>query len=160
ERSELGAMITPGYAPIEQYASAVPQGPWTDIYALGATLYWLLTGHKPPEAPERLGDPDPLPSAESMCKGRYSAQFLRALASMLITAYYNLAETQERLAATEVRNLEDLAQATAGRISQVLAASRSLADYVGTDDDFVDYLSRPTPAATGAILAKLDGLVK
>src|SRR5207237_10592190 len=71
------------YAPIEQYASAVPQGPWTDMYALGATLYWLLTGHKPPEAPERLADPDPLPSAESMCKGRYSAQFLRAIDWML-----------------------------------------------------------------------------
>jgi len=46
----LNAMLTPGYAPIEQYSVKGRQGPWTDIYALAATFYYLLTAQIPPEA--------------------------------------------------------------------------------------------------------------
>ena len=63
ERHDLGTVVTPGYGPIEQYAGGGRQGPWTDIYAMGATLFWLVTGKKPYDAPARLEDPDPLPSA-------------------------------------------------------------------------------------------------
>jgi uncharacterized protein (TIGR02145 family) len=41
------AMLTPGYAPIEQYSDRAQRGPFTDIYALGATTYFMLTGDKP-----------------------------------------------------------------------------------------------------------------
>lgn len=45
------AIVTPGYSPKEQYALDVDrQGAWSDIYALGATLYFLVTGHSPPDA--------------------------------------------------------------------------------------------------------------
>jgi len=61
------------------------------------------------------------------------AMVATALAPMLITAYYNLSATQAHIAAVELRNLEQLAQSTAGRLSQLLGDSRNLADYVGTD---------------------------
>ena len=65
----------------------------------------------------------------------------------------------DHVAAVELRNLEQIAQSTAGRIGQLIGDSRNLAKYVGTDDDFVAYLARPTKAGTSAILAKLEGLV-
>ena len=42
-----------GFAPVEQYMTR-GQGPWTDVYALSATVYYCLTGKVPPMAPERL----------------------------------------------------------------------------------------------------------
>ncbi|HET9651074.1 MAG TPA: serine/threonine-protein kinase, partial [Usitatibacter sp.] len=69
EKSEIGMVVTPGYGPIEQYAGGGRQGPWTDIYSLGATLFWLVTGKKPVDAPSRLADPDPQPRAEDLCRG-------------------------------------------------------------------------------------------
>jgi formylglycine-generating enzyme required for sulfatase activity/predicted Ser/Thr protein kinase len=47
------AILTPGFAPIEQYSNRAKRGTFTDIYALGATLYFLLTGHKPIAATDR-----------------------------------------------------------------------------------------------------------
>jgi serine/threonine protein kinase/TM2 domain-containing membrane protein YozV len=49
----MDAVLTPGYAPLEQYSSRARFGPPLDIYALGATLYHLLTGKIPPSAPDR-----------------------------------------------------------------------------------------------------------
>ena len=46
-------VLTPGYAPLEQYAQQARRGPFTDIYALAATIYHLATGEQPPAATDR-----------------------------------------------------------------------------------------------------------
>ncbi len=79
QNAEVGTVVTPGYAALEQYAGGGRQGPWTDIYAMGATLFWLVTGKKPFEAPARLVSPDPQPSVELLGHGKYSEQFLKAI---------------------------------------------------------------------------------
>lgn len=53
----LSAVLTPGFAPFEQYSTRGNQGPWTDVYGCAATLYFLVTGQAPPEASIRLEDP-------------------------------------------------------------------------------------------------------
>lgn len=75
----FAALLTPGYAPFEQYvATARNQGPWTDIYALGATVYELISGQLPPEAPERAMTDKCVPAME-IGKGSYRPEFLAAI---------------------------------------------------------------------------------
>ncbi|MBI3797876.1 MAG: protein kinase [Deltaproteobacteria bacterium] len=56
----LTAIRTPGFAPYEQEVGG-KQGPWTDIYACGATLYFLLSGRIPPPASDRKGRDELVP---------------------------------------------------------------------------------------------------
>ena len=50
----LTTMVSPGFAPFEQYVSkSDKQGPWTDIYGLGATMYRSIIGVSPAEAMDR-----------------------------------------------------------------------------------------------------------
>ncbi len=252
-QQDADVAITPGYAPIEQYEDG-EQGAWTDIYAFGATLYWLVVGKKPPEAPDRQmavlrGQPDPLMPAAQAAHGRqnppFSAQFyqaidwalqldararprdiaewrkalfaahtsslglkeallasdgservhasrwarfkarawlvlrdvvqptswplavkmtlamgLTALLPMIITAYYNLQVNIDTMSRTELSNMEQLAQATAGRVAQLIRDSQNLARVVGTDTDFVHFLARPDEPGRRTMQAKVDALVR
>lgn len=64
ERSRsLSVVLTPGFAPYEQYHKRGKQGPWTDIYSCGATLYNMVTGKVPPEAIERKEEDELVPPA-------------------------------------------------------------------------------------------------
>ncbi|MCH5273250.1 MAG: serine/threonine protein kinase [Lachnospiraceae bacterium] len=54
QSKSLSVILKQGFAPLEQYQRRGKQGPWTDIYALGATLFYLLTGTVMDDATERL----------------------------------------------------------------------------------------------------------
>jgi hypothetical protein len=79
ERSHtLTGVLTPQYAPIEQYALDGKQGPWSDIYSAAAVLHHAITGKPPPDAAARVGvDPyQPLADTEH---DRYDRPFLAAV---------------------------------------------------------------------------------
>lgn len=57
----LDVVLKHGFAPKEQYTRRGRQGPYTDIYALGATFYFALTGKRPPDSVERLDEDELIP---------------------------------------------------------------------------------------------------
>lgn len=77
--TELTAIVTPGYAPFEQSHSHGNQGPWSDLYAIGAVLYWIVTGQRPVEAAARVRRDVMAPASQIGDPSRYSAGLLQAI---------------------------------------------------------------------------------
>jgi len=77
--SELTAIVTPGYAPIEQYHTQGKQGPWSDLYAFGGVLYWMLTGKRPMEAAARVRQDVFPPAVQTADRSRYGVELLTAV---------------------------------------------------------------------------------
>ena len=82
ETKSLTSILTPGYAPLEQYSGEGKQGPWTDLYAMGGVLYRAVADKNPPDAVSRIrGDSlaTGVGAGLAAARGKYSEPFLRAI---------------------------------------------------------------------------------
>jgi len=74
----MTSVLTPQYAPIEQFALDGNQGPWSDIYSAAAVLHHAIAGVPPPEAAGRVGRDSYRPLAETQA-GLFDQTFLAAV---------------------------------------------------------------------------------
>jgi len=74
----ITSLATPGYAPYEQYSTHAEQGPSSDIYGFAATLYKVVTGKRPLDAPSRVLDDTQL-KAKNIASGQYDENILNAI---------------------------------------------------------------------------------
>ena len=84
KHSKSMAPYTMGYAPMEQVSDEGELGPWTDIYALGAVLWRVISGQNPVDVHKRLTavvkrKPDPMIPAIEVGAGEYSVNFLKVI---------------------------------------------------------------------------------
>ncbi|MES1978146.1 MAG: protein kinase [Pseudomonadota bacterium] len=75
---DMTNIVSPGFAPFEQYHSQGNQGPWTDVYSLGAVMYWMVTGHKPLESASRVKQ-DKMPRAVDAGHSFFCVPLLKAI---------------------------------------------------------------------------------
>ena len=151
----LTAILKPAYAPIEQYAEAgsVKQGPWTDIYALGATLHYLLLNRPPPPATTRAIHDEASGLSTEHCPG-CSEDFLRTIDWML--APRPLDRPQSVAALREV--LEGRAAPPRRRVDDALQVSQwDRTVMVGSKVAAPASAARDEVAASGLLDLDLDG---
>ena len=74
----MTSVLTPGFAPLEQYSKDGNQGPWTDIYSLAAVFYRAVIGDNPPDVVTRLKE-DPVPTTLRGARTRFSDVILRGI---------------------------------------------------------------------------------
>lgn len=74
-RRQSSQVVTPGFAPVEQYYSSGYVGPWSDVYAIGATMRSCIEGKPPPSAIERHAQDSMKPIA-SLYRKQYPAYLL------------------------------------------------------------------------------------
>lgn len=99
ESKTVSVVLKHGFAPPEQYVSKGKFGPWTDIYALGATLYKSVTGTMPVESVGRIVDDGLVPPSEINpdIPKSLSDAIMKAMAIKAPDRYQNIAEFRDAL---------------------------------------------------------------
>ena len=95
----LSVILKPGYAPEEQYRRRGVQGPWTDIYAICATMYRCISGKRPDDALERLAEDETeeLCTIAPACPKHLSDVIMKGLSVRQKDRYQSIEELREDL---------------------------------------------------------------
>lgn len=148
----LTGIVKQGYSPQEQYANDPrAQGPWSDIYALGATLYRCVTGRTPDEATLRMLD-DPLRPASDLRLEGYRAGFLAAIDRSM-----SLRPKDRPQTIGELRGLLT-ALGPSGATEFAPAAEKALAQPPAASGGWSRIGSAPPPATPSRLAHKLASL--
>ncbi|WP_432627733.1 protein kinase domain-containing protein [Brotaphodocola sp.] len=110
QKMDMTTVLTPGYAPPEQYSTGAKQGAWTDLYAVGATTYYALTGIKPEESTDREQEDHVIPPHEvdAEIPLELSNTIMRAMAVKPELRFQNTEQFRDALMKKKnVRNVEE-----------------------------------------------------
>ena len=146
----LTVILKPGYAPVEQYAEipGMKQGPWTDVYALAAVVYYAIVGKTPPPSVGRLLNDTYVPLAQAVA-GRYSAGFLAAVDRALAVKPDERTPSIEQLRA-EMGLAEGAAPSATAPPARGPSAPRAAAAAAGASTQAEAPKSKVVPALAGA----------
>jgi serine/threonine protein kinase len=148
-------LVAPGYAPFEQYySSGEDQGPWTDLYSLGATCYRAIAGIAPMDAISRskgiLGSTrEILIPAATIGSGRYSPEFLKAVDHALA-----FAEKERPQTIAEWRR-----ELTAGGKPAARSAPATMSVTPATAPEPIPVAPAPAPSIRGPVIWAALGAV-
>jgi serine/threonine protein kinase len=158
-RQTMTVLLTPGYAPAEQYSSgAQQQGPWSDLYAVGATMFQCISGAKPPPAnlrERRIKDGEEDPVAEALrvleLGGGYHRDFLDIVAWLLAP----LPDGRPGSAAQVLEKVQRLAPPPAKKPKPAPVSDLSATQHIQWDPQFLSAVNDALRQQTGREAAAL-----